>query len=112
MATRGRYAGDRFGKMGNRTPLGISLDKLVQALKGSSSSALNKLMQREGRLWQPSYFDRVIRNFDHFTGVRRYIEWNPVKAKLCQDPVLWPWSSANAAACDRLELIKLKGYSP
>ena len=33
-------------------------------------------------LWQKSYHDRLIRNWDHFSNVVRYIRDNPKKAAL------------------------------
>jgi REP element-mobilizing transposase RayT len=86
------------------TPIGIKLELLVKALKGASSHRVNRLIGGRGRLWQPGFFDRLIRTTDHMIGTRRYTEWNPVKAKLCPDPVLWPWSSASAEARSRLEI--------
>jgi len=40
------------------------------------------------------YFDRYIRNAEHFAKTMRYIENNPVKARLCKRPEDWPFSSA------------------
>ena len=37
---------------------------------------------RTGTLWQKSYFDRMIRDWDHFANSARYIRNNPIKAKL------------------------------
>ena len=42
----------------------------------------------------PDYFDRYIRNADHFVKTIQYIENNPVKARLCKRPEDWPFSSA------------------
>ncbi|WP_006788062.1 REP-associated tyrosine transposase [Thiorhodospira sibirica] len=44
--------------------------------------------------WMPDYWDRYIRDADHFRDVIHYIHYNPVKAGLCQEPWHWPWSSA------------------
>jgi len=44
--------------------------------------------------WQADYFDRMVRNSDQFDAVRRYIEWNPVKAGLVGRPEDFEWSSA------------------
>jgi REP element-mobilizing transposase RayT len=88
------------------TPLdGIPLAKVLQSLKAASSARVNTLIGSRGRLWQPDYYDRAIRNPDHFLGCARYTEWNPVKAGLVQDPVLWSWSSANENARARFELL-------
>lgn len=72
------------------------LAKIVQALKGFSSKEIQKKIGGDGRLWQPDYFDRFIRDEEHFIRVLSYIEWNPVKAGLTDDPSHWPYSSANA----------------
>ncbi|MGV3616445.1 MAG: transposase [Fimbriimonas sp.] len=85
---------------------GISLEEILRVGKSVTATAINKHFGMKGRLWEPDYFDRLIRNPDHFERVRHYIEWNPVKAKLCQDPTLHPWSSANANALKRLETLK------
>jgi len=46
------------------------------------------------QIWKPDYWDRYVRNSVEFEKLKRYIEANPVKAGLVQDPKLWPWSSA------------------
>lgn len=45
-------------------------------------------------LWMREYWDRYIRDADHFDSVRAYIEKNPVAAGFCQQASDWPWSSA------------------
>ena len=87
------------------TPLGLVLEKVVHRIKGASALQVNRLLGQKGRLWQPGYFDRLIRNSNHFDGTKRYIELNPVKAKLCTDPALWAWSSCNADARARLDFL-------
>ena len=44
--------------------------------------------------WMRDYWDRYIRDENHFTQVVDYIHDNPVKAGLCREPEEWPWSSA------------------
>ena len=46
-------------------------------------------------LWMREYWDRFIRDTDHFDKARAYIEQNPVAAGLCQRASDWPWSSAS-----------------
>ena len=46
-------------------------------------------------LWMREYWDRFIRDTDHFDNARAYIEQNPVAAGLCQRASDWPWSSAS-----------------
>ncbi|MBZ0112220.1 MAG: transposase [Thermoanaerobaculia bacterium] len=45
-------------------------------------------------VWHPEYFDRFIRDDDHYWQTVRYIEENPVKARLAKRAEDWPWSSA------------------
>ncbi|WP_319549579.1 transposase [Desulfogranum marinum] len=45
-------------------------------------------------LWMREYWDRYIRDEQHFRDVIRYIHYNPVKAQLCVTPEQWLWSSA------------------
>ncbi len=50
----------------------------------------------EGRIWQREYWDRYMRNEQHYWTAKAYIENNPVKAGLVTSPEQWPWSSATA----------------
>jgi len=84
---------------------GVSLSLGMQRVKGGSAIDINRLLGRQGRLWQPESFDVWMRSEDHFWGVVKYIEWNPVKARLVRDPKMFDWSSANDAAWQRFERL-------
>lgn len=73
---------------------GHPLDKVVQAIKSVTAHRINKLLNRSGPLWRAEYFDRFIRDAEHFAREVDYIEFNPVKAGLCRRPEEWPFSSA------------------
>ena len=73
---------------------GIELAQLMQSFKSLTSHKANKMLRRKGQFWMPDYFDRYIRNAEHFAKTVRYIENNPVKARLCEQPQDWPFSSA------------------
>jgi putative transposase len=72
-----------------------TLAEIVQHWKGATAMKLNRLLGQSGRLWQADYFDRYVRDMDHFYNCRSYIRNNPVKAKLCEKPEDWPYSSAS-----------------
>lgn len=72
-----------------------SLSKIMQSLKGYTGREANKHLNRKGFFWQADYFDRYIRDNKHFLNTIAYIENNPVKAKLCEKPEDWVYSSAN-----------------
>ncbi len=82
---------------------GARLARIVHANKSFTSKEIQRLLGGEGRLWQPEYYDRFIRDDEHFYRVGKYIRWNPVKARLCADPKHWPYSSASYVARARLE---------
>jgi putative transposase len=73
---------------------GYSLPKLVASWKNYSARFINAHLGESGSLWAPDYYDRYIRDQDHFENARIYIRMNPVKAGLCKTPEEWPWSSA------------------
>ena len=73
---------------------GDELEQIFQTLKSFTAHEANKLLQRHGKFWVYECYDRYIRNEKHFRATVRYIENNPVKARLCARPEDWPFSSA------------------
>ena len=71
-----------------------TLAGIMQSLKSITSHKANRILRRQGQFWMPDYFDRYIRNAKHFAATVKYIENNPVKARLCKRPEDWPFSSA------------------
>ncbi len=72
----------------------VPLGEILKGLKGYTAKAANKTLNRSGTLWEEDYFDRYVRDDEHYRRVVRYIENNPVKAGLVRGPEEWPWSSA------------------
>jgi REP element-mobilizing transposase RayT len=70
------------------------LSDILHSLKSFTSHEANKLLHRRGQFWIEDYFDRYIRNQEHFEKTVKYIESNPVKAGLCLKAEDWPYSSA------------------
>src|SRR5574344_793725 len=58
------------------------LSKIIKFIKGKSAMVFNKKLNKSGKFWHISYFDKVIRNEKHFETVYTYIENNPIKAGL------------------------------
>ena len=71
-----------------------SLETILQAFKSYTAHEANKRLGRHGKFWMEEHFDRHIRNEKHFANTVRYIDQNPVKARLCKQPSDWPFSSA------------------
>lgn len=77
------------------TPLGEqSHASLVNSWKSFTALQINRALKRNGQVWFREYFDRKIRNENHFETARYYIEQNPVKARLCDSAEKWALSSA------------------
>ncbi|MBA2703420.1 MAG: transposase [Blastocatellia bacterium] len=70
------------------------LSDILHSLKSFTSHEANKILHRSGQFWIEDYFDRYIRNEQHFEKTVKYIENNPVKAGLCRRPEDWPYGSA------------------
>jgi acetyl-CoA synthetase len=77
---------------------GHDLAGLMKRLKGVSARRINQLLGREGSVWQQDYFDRFIRDREHFLNVLQYIENNPVVAGLVEKAEGWPFGSASVAS--------------
>lgn len=75
---------------------GWTVSRIVQGWRSFTAHALNSVLGRTGRFWQPEYFDRYIRNERHFHDTVAYIDANPGKAGL----VDWPWRSASCRSAD------------
>jgi len=66
---------------------GFSLPKIIQAFKSITTLKAKQALQlqKEERLWQPNYFEHVIRNEKALTKIREYIENNPMAEKMNWD---------------------------
>jgi putative transposase len=73
----------------------MPLGELLKAWKGASAHAVNLVLGRSGTLWQREYWDRYIRDEEHFRKARSYVESNPVKAGLARMAAEWRFGSAN-----------------
>ena len=72
----------------------IPLVKILHSLKGFIARESNKLLHRDGVFWQREYWDTYMRSEEQSIKAVRYIEQNPVKARLIKQAKDWPWSSA------------------
>jgi putative transposase len=72
----------------------VLLPVLMKEWKSSSGFAIAKSRGATGAIWQPRYFDFILRRASDFGKKLQYIHNNPVEAGLVAEPQLWPWSSA------------------
>jgi putative transposase len=78
----------------------IPLSSIVQSWKSYTACEGKRIASEQGIIspangfWMREFWDRFIRDEEHFRQVVDYIHENPVKAGLCTTPDTWPWSSA------------------
>lgn len=72
----------------------ISMERIIETWKSFTAKKVNDLLGRRGQLWQPGYWDTYMRGPEHESRTVRYIESNPVRAKLVRQSKDWAWSSA------------------
>lgn len=66
--------------------------------------------QGNGRLWQPSYWDHVLREHESTLPYVRYILENPVRAGLVESPEAYPYLGAgNMSVPDLLRALADSG---
>jgi REP element-mobilizing transposase RayT len=76
----------------------VPLAKWLGPLKGFTANQAKKALGLgDGASWQNESYDHLVRSEEEFRRVRRYIEWNPVKAGLAERAEEFRWSSAVAA---------------
>ncbi|BCU77710.1 hypothetical protein llg_24250 [Luteolibacter sp. LG18] len=83
-----------------------SLDDLLKIWKGVSARRINLALERSGELWQANYFDRLVRDGEHFWNCARYIRRNPIKAHLPVGRYLLHESDHVRRELDRRERLK------
>lgn len=55
---------------------GQSLSKIIHSWKSYTALKANQILNRKGKFWMADYYDRYIRNEQHFFNVIRYIQNN------------------------------------
>ena len=76
------------------TPAGKqSISKMMQALGRNYVRYINLTYRRTGTLWEGRFKSSLVASDRYFLVVSRYIELNPVRAKMVKSPGEYPWSS-------------------
>lgn len=84
-----------------------SLAKTFNTTHMRYSQYFNKKIKAKGHLWQGRFYSCVL-DEPHLIAATKYIETNPVRAKIVEKPWQWRWSSASAHINREKEgLIKL-----
>jgi putative transposase len=74
-------------------PNNRDIAEVMRELKSVSHTKLAHRRKTRGSIWQPKYFDNIIRLVRDFHAKLEYIHDNPVAAGLVPSPEQWLWSS-------------------
>jgi putative transposase len=72
-----------------------ALERSMQFIKGGFSYRAKKELHFAHEIWQPSYYDRRVRNAHEYFAFREYIRRNAVKRGLAAGPEQYPYCSAS-----------------
>jgi len=72
----------------------LTLERALQLIKGGFSFRVRKELGNAYEIWQPSYYDRRVRDPEEYSAFRDYIHRNPVKRCLARTPDEYVYSSA------------------
>lgn len=72
--------------------------KMMQSLGRKYVQYINLTYRRTGTLWEGRYKSTLVDSDSYFLTVSRYIELNPVRAKMVTSPSEYVWSSFRANA--------------
>jgi putative transposase len=72
-----------------------TVEKAMQMIKGGSAHRIGIERPQEFPIWHAGFHDRWMRDSEEYRGSKRYIEQNPIEAKLVERPEEYAYSSAS-----------------
>ena len=93
------------------TPL-ATLERALRLIKGGFSFRAKRELGFQGEIWEKSFYDRRVRDWEEYSAFRQYIHRNPVRKGLAQLAGEYPYGSAGFglvmdAAPQRLKPLEL-----
>jgi putative transposase len=86
---------------------GAGLGRLMKALAARMTRYRNKLERRSGTLWESRYKSSLVQSDAYLLSCCRYIELNPVRARMVPEPASYPWSSYGERMGQATDLVGL-----
>ena len=68
-----------------------NLSSVLKQIKGRAARNINRLLNRQGRLWIEESFDHIIRNTEELEEKIAYVMLNPVKKGIVACPADYKW---------------------
>jgi putative transposase len=76
-----------------RPDAGQSISRILQSLTVAHTWRSHKRHQSSGHVWQGRFKSPLVQDDSHLLVVLRYIEANPLRARIVADPAEYRWSS-------------------
>ena len=73
-----------------------NLGLLMKRVAGRQTRYVNKIEKRTGSLWEGRYKSSLINASEYLLACCQYVELNPVRAGIVEDPGEYRWSSCSA----------------
>ena len=80
---------------------GLSISRILQSLTVAHTWRYHQANGSSGHVWQGRFKSPVIQDDDHALVVLRYLEANPLRARMVQNLARYPWSSYHAHGLGR-----------
>ncbi|MFZ6708172.1 transposase [Undibacterium sp. TC9W] len=80
-----------------------ALAKMMQSIGRRYVQYVNRFYKRSGTLWEGRFKSSLVQTEDYFLLCQRYIELNPVRARMVDDPAMYQWSSYRHHALGKTE---------
>lgn len=88
------------------TPTAVgAVSRFMQKLGRGYVGQFNARHRRTGTLWEGRYKSCLVDSEDYVLRCHRYIDLNPVRARLTDDPTAYAWSSASAHCGHRWDVL-------
>ena len=72
-------------------PDALPLAEWMQLWKSIAAKRINRVLGRDGPLWQADYFDRFVRSLHDYSQRWDYVAQNPIRKGLAANPTDWPY---------------------
>jgi putative transposase len=82
-----------------RAPEAEALGRPLRWFRTETAEAVHQVRSRRGRCWARRYRAVLVADDRYAPAALRYLDRNPVRAGLVDDPPAYPWSSCAAYAC-------------
>ena len=76
-----------------------SIAEIMQGIKSTSAHRINRMLNREGKVWQNESFDHVVRREENIVQKVEYMMQNPIRAGLvsASEKYRWAWFADDPA---------------